>query len=177
MLPAVDPVVRIALGLGLSWVLIDAALHKLRHPLHFGAVIDQYRLLPTGAGAWLVRPLGAFELCTGCALLLPFAHRAGALLAALLLTLYFLAMALNLWRGRREIDCGCGAPGNEQQLSGALLARNVLLASAALWLALAASVSRQAIWMDWVVGLSAAAILLLLYATVNLLLANRQLLR
>jgi hypothetical protein len=176
MLVAVDPVLRVALGLALSWVLVDAALHKLRNPLHFAAVIDEYRVLPDGLGARLVRPLGVVELLAGCAILLPLAHRAGLLLAALLLSVYLAAMALNLWRGRRAIDCGCGAPGQGQSLGGGLCLRNALLVCTALWLAMAPSAVRSTLWLDWVVALAAAGAVILLYATLNLLLANQQLL-
>lgn len=44
-----DPVAAIALSLLLSYVLVDAGLHKLRDPLRYGAVINGYRLLPSGS--------------------------------------------------------------------------------------------------------------------------------
>jgi hypothetical protein len=173
----VDPVLRIALALGLGWVLLEAGLHKLRNLPHFAAVIDDYRLLPAGAGRVLVRPLGVLEALVAVSLLVPLTHRTGLLGAALLFALYFCAMGVNLARGRREIDCGCGAPGQGQVISVALLARNALLAVAALWLALAPAVTRQTVWLDWVVALGAGATLVIFYVTINLLLANRQLLR
>jgi uncharacterized membrane protein YphA (DoxX/SURF4 family) len=173
---AVDPVLRIALALALGWVLVEAGLHKLRNPRHFGALIDDYRLLPRGAGRRVVRPLGALEALVAVSLLMPFTHRTGLLGAAVLLAVYFFAMAVNLARGRREIDCGCGAPGQGQTIGAGLLGRNALLAGVALWLALTPAVSRPTVWLDWMVSLQAAAILVLLYATINRLLANRQLL-
>jgi hypothetical protein len=51
-----------------------------------------------------------------------------------LLIVYAAALATNLLRGRRQIDCGCGlsgAAGGEQPLSWWLVARNVVLASLA----------------------------------------------
>lgn len=171
MLP--DPVTALALGLLCSFVLLDAGLHKWREPLHYAAVIDEYRLLPQGAGRWLSRPLGATECLLGAAVLLP-PLRGGALaVAAALLLGYALAIGINLLRGRRDIDCGCGAPEQAQPLSPALILRNLLLAAAA-GLAGAAGAEVPAHWSGWAFALLAALAGALLYASVNGLLANRQ---
>ena len=47
----IDPVVMIALSLMLSFVVVDAGLHKLRNPLHYATVISGYRVLPRGSGS------------------------------------------------------------------------------------------------------------------------------
>lgn len=173
---AIDPVTTIALSLLLSYVLVDAALHKLRNPLHYAVIIDEYRVAPRGAGRLLVWPVCSAELLAGLALLLPPLHRAGLLLAALLLAAYFALIALNLLRGRREIDCGCGAPERAQGLSAALLARNALLVVLALAMLLAAPLSRSFVWLDWLVVAGAALALILVYLSLNLLVSNQQLL-
>jgi uncharacterized membrane protein YphA (DoxX/SURF4 family) len=167
-----DPVVRMAIALLLGWVLAEAALHKLRAPLGFGGVIDAYRLLPGGAGAWLARPLGVLELALACALLVPSLNRAAGAAAAALLALYFLAIAVNLARGRRDIDCGCG--GVPQPLSPLLLVRNALLIGLSTWLAAAAPLARDTGWADLLVALAAATVAILCYAAAAQLGANRQ---
>jgi hypothetical protein len=48
--------------------------------------------------------------------------------AAILLVLFAAAMAINIWRGRPHIDCGCFQSALKQTLSWTLVARNAGLA-------------------------------------------------
>jgi len=171
-----DPVLVIALSLLLGYVVADAGLHKLRDPGYFGVIIEDYRVLPRVNGRMLALLIGSAELTTGLAILLPLTHTAGLLAAALLLTLYFVAIALNLARGRRSIQCGCGGVSQHQSLSGALLLRNAVLIAIALCLAWLDPAARSLGWLDWIVGLSAATVAALIYMSANLLLSNDELL-
>lgn len=170
-----DPVAAIALSLLLSYVLVDAGLHKLRDPLRYGAVIDDYRLLPSGSGARLALPLGLVEVGIGAVLLLPTVREPGLVAALCLIAAYSSAIAVNLLRGRRDIDCGCGAPDQAQHLSPALLLRNGLLLAVAAVL-FAAPAAAPAHWSGWVFALLCGAVGALLYASSNTLLANARLL-
>ena len=167
-----DPVLRMTLALLLGWVMAEAGWHKLGAPLRFVGVIDAYRLLPEGAGARVARPLGGLELVLAVLLLVPFAQPAAALGTATLLTLYFVAMAVNLARGRRDIDCGCG--GTSQTLSPGLLVRNAALVACCTVLVADATPARATGWADVLVALFAAAAAILLYSSANLLLATHQ---
>ena len=169
---ALDPVVGLTIALLLGWVLAEAGLHKLREPLRFAGIIDAYRLLPRGAGAWLARPLGVTELLVAAALLVPVAHRSAAMFAGLLLCVYFVAIAINLARGRRDIDCGCG--GAPQPISAALLLRNAILVALSGWVATGQAVARPTGWLDLLVALGAAVVAILAYASAAQLLSNRQ---
>jgi uncharacterized membrane protein (Fun14 family) len=64
-----------------------------------------------------------------------------ACLAAMLLGLFALAMAINVGRGRTEIDCGCFRDTLRQRISYASVLRNLLLAAVASLPALAAPAS------------------------------------
>lgn len=108
-------------------IFLAAGVAKLRHRSLLPGVVANYRLLP----GLLVAPVAAFlpvvELATGAALL---AGMAPALVVAIVLLLLFAwAMAVNIMRGRRHIDCGCGRPQLRQPLSWGLVARNLLLAT------------------------------------------------
>ena len=184
----IDPVVMIALSLMLSFVVVDAGLHKLRNPLHYAAVIDDYRVLPRGSGSVAVWIAGAVEMGAGIAILLPSLNRAGLALTGLLLMVYFAVMAqagvfvniglmaLNLLRGRREIYCGCGARERAQGLSAGLLVRNAALALAALMSSVAQPLARGIGWFDWLVAIAAALAAILIYLSASLLLSNNHLL-
>lgn len=125
-----DPMLVTAGSAALALVLLIAVLHKLGDREAFESAIAQYRLLPAGAAAAVSVALILAELALAAGLLVP-AIRPWALMGtAGLLALYALAMAANLLRGRRTIDCGCGGPG--QPVSWALVVRNLVLGAVAL---------------------------------------------
>lgn len=112
----------------ISLVFLTAAYAKLRHWAPFQGVVANYRLLPDAMlapTAYLIPPV---ELLLGATLLLGLARPWPELSAAGLLSLFALAMAINLRRGRRHIDCGCFQSALKQTLSWVLVMRNVLLA-------------------------------------------------
>jgi uncharacterized membrane protein YphA (DoxX/SURF4 family) len=168
----VDPVIALGLVLLLGWVLLDAGLGKLRAPALTAAHIDDYRLLPEAAGAWLARPLAVLEISLAVLLLVPFSRVSALVLAAILLAGYGLAITVNLLRGRRDIDCGCAGPGQSQRLSVALPVRNLLLVAAALVAALSPGLPSH--WSGWLFALFCGTVAALLYASVSGLLANQQ---
>ena len=53
--------------------------------------------------------------------------RLAAGIAALLLGLYAAGIVVNLRRGRRHIDCGCGVGSRAQPISAGLVVRNTVL--------------------------------------------------
>jgi hypothetical protein len=121
----IDPALQLVVRLGGALLLGSAAWHKLRDREAFRAVLADYRLLP-GPLVPLAAPLVvAVEVALALALL---ATPRAALGVAGLLAGYALAVGANLARGRRHIDCGCGAA--PQPLSGWLVARNLVLAAA-----------------------------------------------
>jgi uncharacterized membrane protein YphA (DoxX/SURF4 family) len=126
-----DPVVSVALRLGLCLLLGSAALHKLRDPARFRETLGDYRLLPEAWVAGLAGSVVVVELGLAAGLLVPSVAPAAAVGCAALLALYSGAIAVNLGRGRRHIDCGCTGPAQQQTLSGWLLVRNAVLIAAA----------------------------------------------
>lgn len=122
----------LVLRFALALIFVLAALHKLRDRRHFDGIVLDYRLAPPRMALRVARLLPALELGVALGLLAAFAPAAAA--AAVLFVAYGIAMTINLLRGRRLIDCGCG--GAPQRLGGWLVARNVLLAVAALVLLL-----------------------------------------
>jgi hypothetical protein len=168
-----DPVINIVGASILAWVFVAAALHKLRAPAGFAAVLAAYGLLPAPAVPVIARAIPAVELGIALLLVIPAWSKAGAPAAALLLAVYTSAIGINLLRGRRTIDCGCG--GQRQPLSEWLLIRNLVL----IGLALAVMIEPQAralTWLDWTTIVPAAAAGCLFHHIVERLLANAGLL-
>jgi hypothetical protein len=120
-----------AIGTGI--VFIEAGLAKLRHRQVLPGVVANYRLLPEALVAPVATLLPPAELALGLALVAS-AVTGGllhwvALPAAALFVLFAAAMAVNIRRGRSQIDCGCGRSQLRQPLSPALVARNLVLAA------------------------------------------------
>ena len=178
-IPLLDPVATSALSAVLSVIFLTGAWQKLRDLALFQANIDNYRLLPDGL-AWpaaILLPL--WELAAGALLLFDPTRMVGAVLAIGLLAIVTTAVAINLLRGRTEIDCGCGSLGGhvgDQTLSWGLAARNALLAFAAV-LTLREDAARALVWIDYLSVAGGTLGLLGLYVTVNQLMANTPRLR
>ena len=157
-----DPVAVWTARLVLAAVFAMAAWAKLRALDEFVGVVHNYRILPE----FLVRPvayaLPPLEAAIALALLLEPTRRMGAAAAGALLALFALAMAVNLARGRVEIDCGCFAATLRQRISWSLVGRNVaLIALAALAMPTVTAV-RALTWLDaaTIVAASSSAVLL-----------------
>ena len=165
-----DPVVGLALRALLALLLGGAAVAKLRDLRAFADAVSGYRLLPAALSRPAAAGFVAAELALAAGLLTPL--RAGAALgAAALLALYALAIAVNLARGRREIDCGCGGPRGRQPLSEGLVLRNLAWAGAALACALPEA-PRALAWLDLVTLAATVAAGAALHAAASALLAR-----
>jgi methylamine utilization protein MauE len=149
----VDPVVAWVARLALASAFAGAALHKWRDLGAFAGAIAAHRIAPETWGGALARSFATAEAAVVVGLLVPASAAFAGAGAVALLALYSGAIAINLARGRRDIDCGCSA--RPQPLSPGLLARNALLAAAALPAALPAA-PRALVWVD---ALSAGAAL------------------
>ncbi|CAI8802703.1 Methylamine utilization protein MauE [Pseudomonas sp. IT-P12] len=170
-----DPIFIIASALAIAVLLASAATHKLRAPARFRKQLADYQLLPDVLVRPIARMIPVAELMIAFALLVPAWRVYAALTAAGLMALYAAAIGINLWRGRRDIDCGCAGPDQAQPLRPVLLLRN----SALVGLALLASVSpvvRDLGVFDGFVTVAASAVALLIYAAADGLLANSPLL-
>jgi hypothetical protein len=121
-------VLGLAGAMGVGLVFLQAAFAKLRHRELLSGVIANYRLLPSalvGPAALLLAPA---ELAVALGLLLG-GQALAATVAIALLVIFAAAMGINIIRGRREIDCGCGRSQLRQPLSWLLVVRNLVLAA------------------------------------------------
>jgi hypothetical protein len=132
-------------------------------------VVANYRLVPDSLAAPAAGLVIGLELLVTAALLRGVGLAAGAGLAIALLLGFALAMAVNLRRGRREIDCGCFQSALRQQLSWALVARNLVLA--ALLLPLAGGGALPETGLGLIDGLGAGLALYLFYLILDQLVA------
>ncbi len=125
------PLLGVAASVAVALLFAVAGIDKLRHRDLLPGVIANYRLLPDALVAPAAALLPGVELLVAAGLLLGFAPLAPMVAIALLLV-FATAMAINIGRGRRHIDCGCGHAGLRQQLGWSQVARNLVLAMALL---------------------------------------------
>lgn len=102
-----------------------AAVGKLRRRADFAGAVAGYRLLPAGLVAPVALALPPLEIAIAIGLLagMPLAITAGSALLAL----FAAAMAINLLRGRRDVDCGCDPTARARPITWTFVARNLLL--------------------------------------------------
>lgn len=110
-------------------IFVRAAWHKLRDLESFADLLADYRVVPERATGAVSRGVAAAEVAVIAALLVPGLQRIGAALATAMLLLYAAAMTVNIVRGRRQLDCGCGGP--PQRLGWSLVVRNLVLTAVA----------------------------------------------
>jgi hypothetical protein len=165
-----DPVFDSTLRAALALLFLVAAAHKLRDLGRFRATLADYRVLPGGLVAPAAALVVAAELGVATALAVPAGRALGFAGAAGLLAVYAAAIAVNLVRGRRHIDCGCTGPAARRRISGWLVARNAVLALVAL-AGLLPVVPRPLVWVDALTVAAATATLAALYAAADRLLA------
>lgn len=123
----------ISLSLTMLWS--AAAWYKLQDRAGFTRALVAYELLSPSFSRLASQLLPLVEALIAVCLLVPASRGPAALLSATLLVTYGVAMAVNLVRGKADIDCGCG--GSEGQLiSWWLVLRNFILCCASLALLL-----------------------------------------
>lgn len=171
----IDPIISTSAALALSVIFASAASHKIRHPSWFRRQVREYELIPGLMVPTAALALPVTELAVAAGLLWSTSRPYAGVLAFLLISLYALAIAINLARGRKDIDCGCSGPAMRQPLQPALLVRNGLLAVIALG-ALLPMLDRPLGLLDNFVIIAAGTVLVLLYTTTDLWIAYRSLL-
>ncbi len=132
-------VTGVAGAIGSGILLTEAGLAKLRYRDLVPGVIANYRVLPDALVAPFAAILPWLELGLGLGLLASavtgaVSGNAGllhwiAVPAAALFVVFAIAMAINIRRGRRQIDCGCGRSQLRQPLGWGLVGRNLVLAA------------------------------------------------
>lgn len=169
----IDPLIAIVIATSLSILFLLAARHKLGVPHRFEAQLAAYRIVPDSMLKPIVRLLPWIEVSVAIGLLFATMRPFAGVVAATLLSVYSLAMAVNLFRGRSMIDCGCGD--TPQPLSIWLMLRNTVLATGAILLLVPVAI-RQLGLLDVLFAVLLVAAISLSYTMFELLSRNHTLL-
>ncbi len=166
----IDPVIIGLICAGGALLFASACAHKLRHARTFAATLMDYRLVPQPLVPLAAAVVMILEGTVAAALLWPGLRELGCVVGAAVLSVYGLAIGVNLARGRRAIECGCSL--RPRPICAAMIARNGLLAGLLL-LALSPTTERSWTWPDVLTltaGICAAAIV---YAAADTLMERR----
>jgi hypothetical protein len=170
----IDPLLPLVISTSLALLFFMAARHKLSDNRRFEAQLAAYRLVPDSVLGVTAKALPWLEMSLVFLLLIPITRPFAASVAAALLVIYALAMAVNIRRGRSEIDCGCGD--KPQSLSVMLLIRNAVLASGALLLVIPV-IERSITTVDLLFVALFTAVLAMSYLMVEQLVINHSVLK
>jgi uncharacterized membrane protein YphA (DoxX/SURF4 family) len=167
----IDPAVGALLAAALALLFASAAVHKLRDLARFEEVFRSYQVLPETAArlAWLVPVL---ELTVGAGMLAQGTRAVAGAAGAALLTVYAVAIGVNLRRGRRDLACGCGGPDERRPIAAWMVWRNLLLAGVLAAMLLLPWTARPLEAADALTTGAGAAVAALIYMSVDRLLGR-----
>jgi len=182
-----EPLLLQVISLGFALLFVTAALHKFGDKPEFLRILEAYQILPRRMLPVIGKFVPMLEISLGIAWLavglFSLQVELVSIISTMLLTAYTLAIGINLMRGRRYIDCGCGfsslagfggkalSSAGIQQLSRGLLWRNGLLIVTSL-LAAIPPAERELVLVDRLSLVAALVAVILLYGAFNQLLAN-----
>lgn len=121
---------------GVAWLIIAcagllflvSALHKVRDLRRFAEVFAAYGVFPAALARRLAPGVPALELAVAVGLLFENMRAAALWVGMALLLSYATAIAVNLARGRRDLDCGCTGPNDRRPIAAWMVWRNVGIA-------------------------------------------------
>jgi hypothetical protein len=167
----IDPVVGLLIVGGLMVLFLSASWHKWRALAEFEAVLVNYRLVPRPVAHVLRIAVPALELLLALALAYGPTRPAAAVAGGALLLVYAAAIAINLRRGRRDLDCGCAAWNERRPIAPWMIVRNIVLAGI-LAASLAPWTTRPLSAVDALTVAGGVVIATLLYAAIDRLLGQ-----
>ena len=149
----------------LAAIFAVAVRHKIFSWVRFCASLQAYELVPESMTKLAAGLIILAELLAIAGLVPVYAF--GFALASILLTVYLLAILINMLRGRSFIDCGCGD--EPTGLSNWLVLRNFLLVGVSVTgFFSVASISLGLV----LIGLCLAVVAYLLYAALDQMITN-----
>jgi methylamine utilization protein MauE len=165
----IDPVLEWLIALAFAVLFASAASLKLRESAAFVATLADYRLVPRKMSGLAGVLIIAVECAVAAGLLWPATRATSGLIGAGLMLIYGSAIAVNLIRGRHEIDCGCSL--QRRPIGRWMVIRNLIFAAALSILAL--PVAERPLGVGDLATITAGVfVLALLYVSLDLLLGR-----
>jgi hypothetical protein len=118
-----------------AMLLAASAVHKVVRWTHSRNVMRQFAGVPGVLAGTSLGVATAVELAAGALLMVPACRATGAVLATLIWTLYLALIVRAIVQGRRDVDCGCSFGPTSRPLGSFQIARNLVLAALAVFIA------------------------------------------
>jgi hypothetical protein len=157
-----------SLALLIALVFAIAAITKSMAWSELPGVVQNFRVLPNALALPVALVLPPLEIAIAVGILLKSTRSLAAASAALLFAIFAAALAINLYRGHRQIDCGCFRSGLKQPISVAVILRNMILVVCALLL-LPNDEAPTLSPLAWAIASGGAATLFLCYLSIGLI--------
>lgn len=125
-----DPAFGYLIIAGVALLFLSAGAQKLRGLARFTEVFTAYRVLPEMLARRLAWLIPCLELGVAAALLCEPSRGVAVLSAIAVLIAYASGLAVNLLRGRHDLDCGCGRARDRRAIAAWMVWRNLFLAAA-----------------------------------------------
>lgn len=165
----IDPTIQYSIAGAFALLFACSGVEKLRQLDDFAVQLNDYALLPASTVSFMARTIGLMEI-TAATLLITQYFAFGAMISVSLLLLYAIAISVNLLRGRTHIDCGCQLR-NSNGISWFLVSRNAFMACLVA-LCILPGITRNVIWLDYVVIIFCVISAGLVYVIANLLITH-----
>jgi hypothetical protein len=166
-----DPAFGYLIIAGASLLFASAAVRKFQDLGRFTEIFAAYRVLPAALAKPLSWLIPGIEFTIALALSYEPSRRLGSASAVAVLLTYGAALGINLLRGRRDLDCGCGAARDRRAIAAWMVWRNLVLA-AALGIAAMPWLPRSLGLTDALTVMGGLVACVLLYATADRLLGD-----
>lgn len=160
----IDQILAAQFAALLAFLLAASAAHKWVRWKRTLEVVRDFGGVPRAAASAVTLTVGLTEWLAAALLFSPSYRVLGALLAALILTVYLALIARSLIAGRRDVDCGCSFGPARHSLGTYEVVRNSVLAATALLVAASAARGGAAIAASQVLG---AGAMLALYGALD----------
>lgn len=166
-----DPVVGTLIIGGAALLFASAAAHKFRGLARFTEIFAAYRVFPQALARPLAWAIPCLELGISAGLLWAPARGRAIPAAIAVLIAYAAGIAVNLLRGRVDLDCGCGAARDRREIAAWMVWRNLILAGA-VGVALLPWSARSLDWTDFLTLVGGLLVGVILYTAVDRLLGD-----
>ena len=165
----IDPVLQYWLAGVFALLFACTGVEKMRQLDVVSEQISEYAILPSLLAPVAARLVALLEITTATLLITQY-YVIGAQLGILMLLIYATAIGVNLTRGRITIDCGCQLQ-SSNGISWFLVTRNIAMAGL-LTIVVLPGLSRELLWLDFVVIAFGLASATLVYVCTNLLITH-----
>lgn len=158
------------------WLFIQSGWRKIMHDnnSYYQDLISDYFNLSNNTynSRLLIKIIGLYEILLSISIIIPGTRTVAAIGVVFTLWIYFLIMAYQLYRGKTNMDCGCGGPEGKIIISTYSLIRNQIFTGITLLALMPGSITFNALS---ILSLSIAMIVILINLCVEQLIANTQL--